>query len=804
MKIKKISISLIAIMLTQLLSFTSFAESNTVTGFNADTSGIYLYGDGLTEEMLTNSVLTTGANNVSYTVSEVGITEAMKNYTNPPISKLITGKAFKLTPSESLKIGQIYSLSVNDGVNTEYSKTFYLKELFADDFSVPNKNQYWTTADATKNQSNGYLEIRGTDKWSAYRSVFLSDCNKYFDETDYTLELDFIPQTDNSSAMGFAFSKTQMPPKYDDGNNDARFVFDGADSAGYYKGVYSAHSGSLRAPTPYFPDLALSDKGLEAGRKYHIKAAFQEGNTKLSVYLSSEVNGSDVEYILYNYDVNADGGAFSFVMNLYKDDMPAEGPYVILDNISMTKAIDLGTMKDAAIDEGTTLTSKGFTFYSVQDFDTNALKDYIRVSKNGTKVDNVTITKLNKKTIKANTNAKEIKTNNVYRVNLPEQITQSGDIYTLELFKGLTDSTGEYMLKNNYTKNMMLNVLLYDNFDNYTGTVATGKDSTGKLVRESTGTEADTWLGNAWIFENNGNWKYDTHAVMSIDNGRLKFDYKNEEDALSDDVRCNNNGRIMSAAYANHTEWRDYTVEYDLTPLETRYKYFGGIYPRANATGNTLAPLFYRSGFDLFSNDKNGSCYVAISSSGTEVVPTLNEASHIEATATASSDTDSGSYSLIVDNDYFCKVTNNTVGGEADFVTATGTPRFGAMSDQDFCMDNLVVSTFEEVSDDIMFMEPVVSYNGGTTVAESASISGTIEILNGYTEVKPIVVIMAAYDGANRQMKKAVVLKDGDLKIGKNSIPFSEFDVDGADSVKVFAFTSLGTIMPYDEELVID
>ena len=535
MKIKKISISLIAIMLTQLLSFTSFAESNTVTGFNADTSGIYLYGDGLTEEMLTNSVLTTGANNVSYTVSEVGITEAMKNYTKSPLSSLITGKAFKLTPSESLKIGQIYSLSVNDGENTEYSKTFYLKELFADDFSVPNKNEYWGTAKATKNQSNGHLEITGNDEYGGYRSIYLSNCDKYYNETDYTLELDFTPQVDNSSAMGFAFSETQTP-QYDKRKNDARFVFAGADGTGYYKGVYLAHDNDLRAPTPYFPNPTLENKGLEAGRQYHIKAAFQEGNTKLSVYLSSEVNGSDVEYILYNYDVNADGGAFSFVMNLYKKDMPKEGPYVILDNISMTKAIDLGTMKDAAIDEGTTLTSKGFTFYSAQDFDTNALKDYISVSKNGTKVDNVTITKLNKKAINTGTKATEITTNNVYRVNLPEQITESGDIYTLELFKGLTDSTGEYMLKNNYTKNMMLNVLLYDNFDNYTGTVSTGKDSTGKLVRESTGTETDTWLGNAWIFENNGNVNYDTHAVMSIDNGRLKFDYKNKEDELGDDV----------------------------------------------------------------------------------------------------------------------------------------------------------------------------------------------------------------------------------------------------------------------------
>ena len=368
----------------------------------------------------------------------------------------------------------------------------------------------------------------------------------------------------------------------------------------------------------------------------------------------------------------------------------------------------------AVIDDGTTLTSKGFTFYSAQDFNADTLKDYVTIYKNGEKVDGITITKLNKKKFsQSGMNVSEIPVNIPYRVNLPEQITESGDVYTLEIEKDLAAGMEE-----NYSKSMMLDVLMYDNFDNYTGTVTTGKDSTGKLVRESTGTEENTWLGNAWIFENSGNVNYDTHAVMSIDNGRLKFDYKNEEDALGDDVRYNNNGRIMSAAYAKHTEWKDYTVEYDLTPLETKSKYVGGIYPRANATGNKFAPLFYRSGFDLFSEKSWDYCYIAIKA-GSEIVPKINEASHVEATATKSSGENLGSYSLIVDDDYYCKVTNAVAAGEKDFVEATGTPRFGAMSDQDFCIDNLVVSKAVEVA--VFGADNTESYPSGNKIVLNTS-----------------------------------------------------------------------------------
>ena len=796
MKTKKISIFLIAIMLVQLLSFTAFAETSPVTGFNADTSGIYLYGNTLTQAMLEKSVLTEGSEKIPYTVAEVGITEAMRNNpaVMPPISNLIKNKAFKLTPAKKLEIEQTYSLSVNDGDNTVFTKTFFLKELFGDDFSEPGTNKYWPTGQASVEQADGVLKITGNDDWAAYRAVRLKNHEKYYDATDYTLELDFIPMVENSSAMGFAFSKTQLP-EYEDGKNDARFVFDGSDGANAtYSGVYSGYNGNYRASTPYFPDPSQQYKGLEAGRKYHIKAAFQEGNTNLGVYLSSVVNNSEVEYLLYDYDVKADGGAFSFIMNLKATDMPAEGPFVIFDNISMTKAIDVSTMQDVAIDEGTTLTSKGFTFYSAQNFETETLQKYINVSKNGVKLDGITVSKLNKKTITTehqSTKAKDIMSiSNAYRVTLPEQITQSGDIYTLEIFKGLTDSTGSCALKNNYSKNMMLNVLLYDNFDNYTGTVATGKDSSNNLVRTSEGIEEETWLGKAWTFDNNSSGSYDTHIVMSIDNGRLKVDYKTKED----DGKCQGSARIRSTAQDEHTEWKDYTVEYDLTALENAASYVGGVFPRANAMDNNKAPALYRSGFAAFGNS-----FAVV---GTPDIPALNTVGHIEATAIAGTTDDAGSYSLIVDNDYFCKVTNNVNG--TDFITATGTPHFAACSDQDFCMDNLVVSTFEEVPCNVSFENTAVNYIGGNNVADSTSISGDIKIINGFMEKKPVVVIMAAYDSTERQMTNAVILKNDDLRVGENSVSFTEFDVAGADSVKIFAFTSLDAIMPYDEAVTIN
>ena len=366
------------------------------------------------------------------------------------------------------------------------------------------------------------------------------------------------------------------------------------------------------------------------------------------------------------------------VINMKKKNSSIALTIVLLSQLVATASF---AESNSVIDEGTTLTSKGFTFYTAQNFDTDTLDDYVTVYKNDEKIDGITITKLQKKTTTMEhnaTKAKDIPINIPYRVTLPEQITESGDVYTLEIDKSLSADMTE-----NYSKSLMLNVLMYDNFDNYTGTVATGKDSANQPIRTSEGSEKETWLGKAWTFDNNSSGNYDTHIVMSIDNGRLKVDYKTKED----DGKCQGNARIRSTSQDEHTEWKDYTVEYDLTVLENAASYVGGVFPRANAMDNNKAPALHRSGFAAFGNS-----FAVV---GTPDIPALNTTGHIEATAIAGTTNGTGSYSLIVDNDYFCKVTNNVNG--TDFITATGTPHFAACSDQDFYMDNLVVSKSIEV-----------------------------------------------------------------------------------------------------------
>ena len=337
MKAKKISILVVAIMLFQLLSTVAFAETNPVVGFNADTSGIYLYGSTLTTDMLEDSVLKKGAETVNYTVSEIGITEAMENYSTSSVTNMIpaTSKVFKLAPVAGIETGQVYSLSVKSGGSTVYSKTFFLKSLFSDDFSSNTAANY--SGQGTKTVNAGALEIRGNDRYNEYRNIYPSTYENFYNETDYTFEFDFIPAVENSS-IGIAFDATAIPTP---DNADAKFIFDGSDGAAYYSGVFSAHNANHRLPTPWFSDPSQVNKGLEAGRTYHIKAAFQEGNKNLGVYLSSVVNGTEVEYKLYDWNVNSDGGAFAFLVNLKGEAMPEAGPYVTFDNVSVTKVLDV-------------------------------------------------------------------------------------------------------------------------------------------------------------------------------------------------------------------------------------------------------------------------------------------------------------------------------------------------------------------------------------------------------------------------------------------------------------------------------
>ncbi len=359
MKTKKISLMLVLSMIIQLMSFSAFASTETtVTGWHADTSGIYVYFDTAVTaaEVLEGTTLKSDGVAVPFTVEERVMPNNSTGYHK---STYVGDTTIKIIPIDKLTIDTEYDLIITLSGAEVLNKYFKITELYLDDFT--NDIDGWKVSNTTylsisHNTTDGRLTLVNQKQtgstFSLYIEKFLSD----FSNKDYTIEFDFYSNLSSTS------TNTWMGgPRYQDEAatlNDAEVLPQVKDTwKSYHAYVQHYYNNGARIKprnstswlsSDYFarvPDYANNNgttvqAGTPGGQKFHYTYALQLGNTDLGMFVESTMaNGTVAEFKMADVDIQSNGGAFSF--DVTGRNSASYTTMFDLDNVHVTKVVEV-------------------------------------------------------------------------------------------------------------------------------------------------------------------------------------------------------------------------------------------------------------------------------------------------------------------------------------------------------------------------------------------------------------------------------------------------------------------------------
>jgi len=361
MKTKEISLVLIATMLMQLLSFTAFAQTNTVTGWHADTSGIYVYFENTVTaaDVQAGTKLTSNGLTVPFTVEER--TMAANGINNSNASAYKGDTTIKIIPTGSkLTENAVYDLVINLSGAEVLNKYFKITELYFADFSEASQiNDWWQNKQAWDlkwDETNQRMEVyRRADyaEEDVNRTLGIKKFTTNLEYRDYTVEFDLCRRAADGYPIlrGLRWQDTAVTDSgnavYPNTNHDwakyhafTNFYYDNGMRIKPNDGSKDTYISSF-VPFPDFAGNNSDTKKIKElqNKQYHWTYAMQLGNKDLGVFVESDMtNGTVREFKMADVNIGLDGGGFSFDVNVRK---PNQLYGFYLDNVHVTKVVEM-------------------------------------------------------------------------------------------------------------------------------------------------------------------------------------------------------------------------------------------------------------------------------------------------------------------------------------------------------------------------------------------------------------------------------------------------------------------------------